>query len=162
MGLRREGREAAIQLLFAHDLHEGVGEKTDFEQKAFWDLHEGSEKVRALAEEMCAGTRARLKEIDEKLNEALHNFTTEKLADVDRNILRLAIYELMATEVPVPVIINEAVEIAKRFSTNTSGRFVNGTIDRLAKDLRPQEVAARPDKPRRKPELVRGGLDMLE
>jgi transcription antitermination protein NusB len=144
MGLRREGREAAIQLLFAHDLHEGAGEKTDFEQQAFWDLHQGSQKVRHIAEEMASGVRARQVEIDRLLNDVLHNFSAEKLADVDRNILRLGVYELLATDVPVPVVINEAVEIAKKFSTSQSGKFVNGIIDRLGKDIRKD----RPDPPK--------------
>jgi transcription antitermination protein NusB len=144
MGLRREAREAAIQLLFAHDIHEGAGEKSDFEQRAFWDLHQGSDKVRAIAEEMATGVRNQLPKIDEQLNAVLHNFTAEKLADVDRNILRLGVYELMFTDVPVPVVINEAVEIAKKFSTAQSGKFVNGIIDRLGKDLRKD----RPDPPK--------------
>jgi transcription antitermination protein NusB len=144
MGLRREGREAAIQLLFAHDLHDGVGEKTPFELQAFWELHQGSAKVRALAEQMADGVREHLVTIDQHLNTVLHNFTTERLADVDRNILRLGIYELLLSDVPVPVIINEAVEIAKKFSTQQSGRFVNGIIDKLGKEIRKD----RPDAPK--------------
>ena len=142
MGLRREGREAAIQLLFAHDLH--AGEKSEQERNAFWELHQGSAKVRALAEQMAQGVLTRMAEIDAQLNTVMHNFTSEKLADVDRNILRLGIYELIATDVPVPVVINEAVEIAKKFSTNKSGKFVNGIIDRLGKEIRKD----RPDPPK--------------
>jgi N utilization substance protein B len=144
MGLRREGREAAIQLLFAYDLHDSAGEKTPFEVEAFWELHQGSAKVRALAQEMSNGVREHLPAIDLHLNSVLHNFTTERLADVDRNILRLGIYELMLSDVPVPVVINEAVEIAKKFSTQQSGRFVNGIIDKLGKEIRKD----RPDAPR--------------
>jgi transcription antitermination protein NusB len=142
MGLRREGREAAIQLLFAQDLH--PGEKSAQERAAFWELHQGSEKVRALADQLADGVLSKLQEVDKHLNAALHNFTSEKLADVDRNILRLAVYELLATDVPVPVVINEAVEIAKKFSTTQSGKFVNGIIDRLGKQIRKD----RPDPPK--------------
>lgn len=142
MGLRREGREAAIQLLFAHDLHSG--EKSDQERRAFWELHQGSDKVRQLAEQLAEGVLSQLTQIDQHLNTVLHNFTSEKLADVDRNILRLGIYELLSTDVPVPVVINEAVEIAKKFSTHKSGRFVNGIIDRLGKEIRKD----RPDPPK--------------
>ena len=131
MGRRREGREAAAQYLFAHEIQAaeaGVGDE------AFWDLHMAKKGARAYAESLVKGVIAHLPEIDRCIEGALENYSMIRLAGVDRNILRVAVYELNhAADAPPPVVINEAIEIAKKFGTSDSGKFVNGILDRIAK-----------------------------
>ncbi len=142
MGKRREGREAAVQFLFAHDLH---GEHTPEEQEAFWEIHSAKPSVREHAETLARGVLAHREEIDALIAPVLKNFRLERLAHVDRNILRLAVHELLhLPEVPAPVILNEAIEIAKSLGAGESGGFVNGILDQIAR-------STRPDAPRRKP-----------
>lgn len=82
-------------------------------------------------------------EIDERLAAIVENFSPERIDPIDRAVLRLGAWELLyAQEIPVPVIINEAIELAKRFGTTDSGRFVNGILDRIAKDARPSTAEA--------------------
>lgn len=135
MGKRREGREAAVQFLFAHDLH---GEHTPEEQEAFWSIHNAKTSVRQHAETLARGVLAHREEIDALIAPVLQNFRLERVANVDRNILRLAVYELLhQPEVPAPVILNEAIEIAKSLGAGESGGFVNGILDQIAKRTRP-------------------------
>ena len=139
MGKRREGREAAVQFLFAHELH---SEHTEAEQNAFWDIHSAKPKVRAYAEELIRGVLAHLTEIDAVISPVVENFRIERLANVDRNILRVAVHELMhVPDVPAPVIMNEAIEVAKNLSGTDSGAFVNGVLHRIGKQLRPKKAA---------------------
>ncbi len=136
MGKRREGREAAVQFLFAHELH---SEHTLEEQDAFWGIHNAKTSVRAYAETLIRGVLAHLTEIDEVIEPIVQNFRIERLANVDRNILRLAVYELQhVPEVPAPVIINEAIEIAKNLGGNESGSFVNGVLHKIGQQIRPR------------------------
>ncbi len=135
MGLRREGREAAVQFLFAHDLQ--AGNLSEEERAAFWDIHSAKRGARGFAEQLVKGVLSRLQEIDERIATATQNFSIERLGNVDRNILRLAIYELVALpDVPPPVVINEAIEIAKKFASAESASFVNGVLDRISRDLK--------------------------
>lgn len=142
MSKRREGRETAIQLLFSKDF-QPAREGCDVE--AFFDLHNAEPSVRKHAEELFQGVMEHHEDIDRRLSSALENFSIERLAAVDRNILRLAVYEMFhCPGVPPIVAINEAIEIAKRFGNPDSGRFVNGVLDRLKKDLtRPLREANR-------------------
>lgn len=134
MGKRREGREAAIQFLFARDLQ---GEQKVDDSEVFWTLHSAKTSTRAFAENLIKGVQANQVEIDEHITHALQNFRLERLAAVDRNVLRVASYELLhCPDVPTPVILNEAIDIAKALSAGESGSFVNGVLDRLAKTLR--------------------------
>lgn len=135
MGKRREGRQAAIQYLFAHDLH---GEVSDLERKAFWELHNAKPKVREYAEDLLNGILVYRDEIDERIMERLENYSFERVGTVDRNILRVAVYELLhRKEVPVRVVINEAVEIARELGDTQTRVFVNGILDRIAREVRP-------------------------
>ncbi len=133
MSKRREGRETAIQLLFSRDFTPpGAVHEVD----AFFDIHSAGPKIREHAIQLYHGVTANLEAIDQRLVGCLENFSLERLAGVDRNILRLAIYEMFhRTDVPPIVAINEAIEISKRFGTPDSGRFVNGVLDRLKQDL---------------------------
>lgn len=134
MGRRREGREAAVQFLFCHEInHDGIGPES---LDRFFSLRNASATVRAFATELIHGVVAALPEIDPLLDRIAENYELHRISAVDRNILRLAAYEILhADAVPPVVSINEAIEIAKRFGTEESGRFVNGVLDRLRKEL---------------------------
>lgn len=134
MGKRREGREAAIQFLFARDLQ---GEQKVDDSEVFWTLHSAKTSTRAFAESLIKGVLEHQEEIDGHIVGIVENFRLERLAAVDRNVLRVAAYELLhCPAVPTPVILNEAIDIAKALSAGESGSFVNGVLDRLAKALR--------------------------
>lgn len=136
MGKRREGREAAVQFLFASELH---GEHSPEEQEAFWTVHNAKNSVRTYAESLVLGVKTHVQQIDETIAPVLENFRIERLAAVDRNILRLAVYELMfVPDVPAPVVINEAIEIAKALGAGESGSFVNGILHKVAQKARPK------------------------
>lgn len=138
-GKRREGRQAAMQYLFANDLH---GIVSDAEREAFWEMHMAKGMVRAHAEELVKGIQSHQREVDDLIASVLENFSFERLGVVDRNILRLGAYELLHTDVPRPVVINEAIEIASSFGDTKTKRFVNGILDRLAKMLPPRVAPA--------------------
>lgn len=132
MGKRREGREAALQFLFSHDLNTRLDDR---DAEAFWVLRRTSPSVRAFAEELIAGVRSHLETLDTLIAPALDNFDIERVSAVERNILRIALFEMThLQEIPAAVTINEAIEIAKRFGGNESGRFVNGVLDRIRRD----------------------------
>ena len=147
MGKRREGREAAVQFLYQLDLHD---EKVAGDSADFWDLRAGPDnatataKTRAFAEQLVHGVNEHREVIDGRIKECTANYELHRLAAVDRNILRVAIFELLhSLDVAPVVIINEAIEIAKKFGTEKSGGFVNGVLDRIKKDLsRPAREAA--------------------
>ena len=127
MGRRREGRETAVQFLFAHDVHEGAGNPSAEEQNGFWELHSASKSIREFAEHLIKGVLQHLPEVDARIGKACENFSLERIGGVERNILRLGIYELIHTPaLPSAIIINEGIEIAKKFCASDSSRFVNG------------------------------------
>ena len=142
MGLRRDGREAAVQFLYQVDTHRPA----DIEKALaeFWSQNDAAKNVREFADGLIHGALAKMPEVDVKIRALADNWDFERLAVVDRNILRLAIYEMLfCPEIPPVVSINEAIEIAKKFSTAESGKFVNGLLDRAKKDLlRPARQAA--------------------
>jgi N utilization substance protein B len=134
MGLRRDGREAAIQFLYQVDTHRPGN--IDEALKAFWKQTDETKAVCDFADDLLRGVLAKLPEVDAKIRALADNWDFERLAAVDRNILRLAIYEMLfRPEIPPVVSINEAIEIAKKFSTAESGKFVNGLLDRVKQDL---------------------------
>jgi len=133
MGKRRRAREAAIQYHFWRDLQRGASpEKID----DFFELCPVKPTVREFAQPLIEGMVAHLAEIDERIRRYSENFDFNRIAAVDRNILRLAIYEMLCRDdIPPVVSINEAIELAKTFGGAESGRFVNGILDRVRKDL---------------------------
>jgi len=146
MGKRREGREAAVQFLYQLDLN---GQELTVGSLEFWSLRcapgtTPPAKTQAYTKELVDGVCSRLTEIDEHIKRLAANYELNRLAAVDRNILRLAIYEMLfCPDVPPVVSINEAIEIAKRFGGEDSGRFVNGVLDRVRSELkRPARTAA--------------------
>jgi len=131
MGTRRRARELALQLLYQFELTDASPEEM---QAGFEEWSNAGEAVREFADKLLRGTLDRIEEIDQELVHQTTHWRLERLAAVDRNILRLAMYELMfETETPHAVVIDEAIEIAKRFGTKDSGRFVNGVLDGFVK-----------------------------
>jgi N utilization substance protein B len=164
MGHRREARERAVQFLFQHDLN--PPDKLDEALDQFWD----SQRAPAIAEEkgpaswgqknelppasadelatrefadgLIRGVVEHRPELDQRITQFAQNWDLKRMAVVDRNILRLAIYEMyFRQDIPPVVSINEAVDIAKKFSTADSGKFVNGILDRIKGELlRPARI----------------------
>jgi transcription antitermination protein NusB len=136
MGKRRKAREVALQFLYQLDLHsEHDPSRHDDE---FWERHPVDPDTRAFADALVRGTKINQGKIDQVLSQFAEHWDLERMAVVDRNILRLAAYEILWTgEVPPKVAINEAIEIAKKFGTKESSRFINGVLDRVHKELRP-------------------------
>lgn len=164
MGQRREARERAVQFLFQHDVN--PPENLDWALDQFWNSQQNAaiaeEKgganwgqkielpppstaeaaVRLFADPLIRGTLENRTALDEKIKHYAQNWDLHRMAVVDRNILRLAIYEMLHREdIPPVVSINEAVDIAKKFSTEDSGKFVNGILDKVKGDLlRPARI----------------------
>jgi len=158
---RRHGREWALQMLFQADLNPGQ----DIEETipTFWrqqwtykveemrdkdpdvEIDTGGEsiedliapqKIRLFAEDLVRGVRQNLTAIDNRLDPYLENWPMHRMGSIERNVLRLAFYEMLFTpEVPRPVVLNEAIDLAKYFSNADAGRFVNGILDKLNKEL---------------------------
>jgi N utilization substance protein B len=144
-GKRRAARELAIQFLYQHDMS-GGGSLAE-ELPLFWTTQQDiNDAAREFAEELIRGAMEQRDVINEKIEKYTQNWELQRIAAVDRNILRLAIYEMLfRDDIPPVVSINEAVDIAKKFSTPESGAFVNGILDRLKADLtRPARTAVNP------------------
>ena len=143
MGKRREGREVALQLLFHWDLNvQKAPQAPDLD--LFWELRNVIAGVRSFAMTVLNGVIAHQATIDSKITKYTANYELKRISAVDRNILRMAIYEMLyAVDVPPIVAINEAIDIAKKFGTEESGKFVNGVLDRVKLDLdRPLRTAS--------------------
>ena len=127
MGLRRRGRELALQMLYQHEL---AGTDVEAMIVSFDELQQAPPATREFAVSLARGVIAQLHDLDTRLVDQADNWRLERMAAVDRNILRLAMYELMyAGDTPPAVVIDEAVEIAKRFGSERSSQFVNGVLD---------------------------------
>ncbi len=159
MATRRHGREWALQMLVQADLNPGMD--LDNTIPKFWqqqwtcrmdekrdrgeEIQENSAspadqvaplKIRIFAETLVRGVISKLDELDVKIEEYAKNWALYRIGSVERNVLRLAFYELLyCPDVPAPVVLNEAIDLAKYFSNAEAGRFVNGILDRLNKDL---------------------------
>jgi N utilization substance protein B len=158
MGQRREARERAVQFLFQHDLNPPENLEESLEH--FWGTQQASaiaeEKgaatwgqkaespapttqevsTRLFADKLIRGVIERRDELDARIKQYAENWDIHRMAVVDRNILRLAIFEMLHREdIPPIVSINEAIDIAKKFSTQDSGKFVNGILDKVKGEL---------------------------
>jgi N utilization substance protein B len=134
MGTRRKSRELALQMLFQAD----VGRQSiDEVRQSFWTERAGiSDDVRGFADDLFRVAVERGGEIDQLIERHTANWRMDRMATVDRNILRSGVAELLAfPATPRPVIINEALEIARRFSSPESVQFINGVLDSVARDL---------------------------
>lgn len=133
MGARHKAREYALQMLYQA---EASGAPIADVLSLFWTDRDVPAEVRAFAERLASGTAAARTSIDALLSKSLENWRLERLALVDRNVLRLAVYEFLhEPETPPVVVIDEAIEVAKRFGGEDSGQFVNGILDSLRKKL---------------------------
>jgi transcription antitermination factor NusB len=136
MGRRRKARELALQFLYqldVHDVDDPAAQDADF-----WVEHAADGDTRSYVRTLVSGTKTHQPKIDELLRQVTEHWDLERMAVVDRNILRLAVYELgWEHDVPPKVAINEAIEIAKKFGTRESSRFINGVLDRVGKEVRP-------------------------
>jgi N utilization substance protein B len=164
MGKRREARERAVQFLFQYDLN--PPDDLDAALEEFWESQRAAviavekgparwgqpvrippptaaeAEVQRFAEPLVRGTIQHREEIDALIKKHAKNWAFHRIAAVDRNVLRLAIYEMLhRDDIPPVVSINEAVDIAKKFSTEDSGRFVNGILDKVKSELmRPARI----------------------
>ena len=135
MGSRRKARECALQMLFAADFAKAVPEEV---LKTYWvELGDADveETAREFATRLAAGTLSRLETLDERIRSRAEHWRIPRMAIVDRNILRLAVYEFLYEPTPRTVAINEALEIARRFSTYEATQFINGILDAIKRDL---------------------------
>ena len=149
MATPREVREAAMQLLFAHDLH---GELRETDMAAYWELHNADAGLRKRAENLARDVSEKLAQIDGLIAGATQNYAFDRINVVDRNIMRIAVFELLhRRDVPPRVVMNEAIEIARKFATEESGRFVNGVVDRIAKSSLGPEALLRREGPGKHP-----------
>lgn len=134
MGTRRKSRELALQMLFQSDMG-----KQDAEQvrKVFWsERKEMDESVRGFADDIFRVATDRAVDIDQVIEKHAANWRMERMAAVDRNVMRAAVAELLGfPQTPAPVVINEALEIARKFSSPEAVNFINGVLDSIAKDL---------------------------
>ena len=130
MSDRRKARELALQMLFHFEFN-----KSDSQwMNTFWDIHPAVPSVRDFAERLATGVLRNQKTIDELIEKHTKYWTLDRITVVDRNILRIAICQLMVMgDIPGNVILNEAIEIAKRYGHEASGAFVNGVLDHIFK-----------------------------
>ena len=128
MGIRRKGRELAVQLLYTWDITDrGVLEVLE----SVGRLNRADDEAKSLAHVLFEGTVHRVAEIDALIADYSDNWRISRMAVVDRNVIRLALYEWMQSETPKKVIIDEALEITKRFSSPDAVQFVNGVLDAI-------------------------------
>lgn len=134
MGARRKARECALQMLFQYDLSR---QPIDELIGTYWgELAEAGEDVQEFANELTAGVIAHIAELDERIRLRAEHWRIPRMAIVDRNLLRLAVYEFVyQATTPKTVAINEALEIARRFSTHEATQFVNGILDAIKRDM---------------------------
>jgi N utilization substance protein B len=131
---RRRAREYALQVLFQIDFKGKEVNNKDLED--FWSDKQESEDVKKFAEDLVRGTIKSLEDIDSRIEKVAENWVLKRMAAVDRNILRFAVYEILyRKDIPSAVTINEALEIAKKFSSSEAAPFINGILDRLAKEV---------------------------
>ena len=131
MGARRKARELALQMLFQHDMS---GNEPAMIVTTFDDLQKSKPNTREFAVRIFQGTVDHLAEIDDMIQAQAENWRLSRMAVVDRNIIRMSVYEFMhENDTPKLVIIDEAIEIAKKFGTQKSSQFINGILDGILK-----------------------------
>src|ERR671910_687685 len=139
MGSRRKARECALQMLFAADVAEMPADDV---VRSYWaELGESDldQTAREFATRLAARTLSNLELLDERIRSRAEHWRISRMAVVDRNILRLAVYEFLYEPTPRTVAINEALEIARRFSTYEATQFINGILDAIKRDLDEQQ-----------------------
>ena len=134
MGTRRNSREIALQFLFQEDFTLVPDQQYGYDLaerfELFCSLFQVNKKARSYALELLQGVSAEIARLDLLIGEAATNWRLERIAPIERNLLRIAVYEMMEKDdVPPQVAINEAVEIAKRYAGEDSPKFINGVLD---------------------------------
>jgi len=145
MGQRRKAREMAVQCLYSLEFAEATREYREYgmlneypEILASLSSAEGinpSSSVYAFADELVKNTIINVEDVEAEIDKHTDNWTLESIAHLDRSILSVAVYELLFTDTPAAVVINEAIEIAKRFCSEHTGKFINGILDAIHRDL---------------------------
>ena len=133
MGSRRKAREYALQMLFQWDItHDSIEQIVS----TFWEGQDEPEETRVFAEKLASGAIANVEKIDGLVARHAENWRLDRMAVVDRNILRLATFEfLFDAETSKAIVINEAIEVARRFSAQASPQFINGILDSIRKEV---------------------------
>ena len=143
MSTRSRARQVVLQVLFQYDLNE---ESATEQQQQFVNTRlNNAEGLVRFATQLVGGVRGNQAELDAAAQAAANNWSVPRMAVTDRNILRLGAYELIHTDTPASVVINEAIELAKRFGSNQSSGFVNGILDRVLKSAKPEAVSESAD-----------------
>lgn len=140
MGTRRKARECALQMLFAADV---AKTSSDVLTRDYWNELGEPEldgDTREFANRLSVNTLRELKIVDERIRSRAEHWRIERMAIVDRNVLRLAVYEFLYEPTPYTVVINEALEIARRFSTFEATQFINGILDAIKHDLEKEDA----------------------
>ena len=140
MGTRRNSREVALQFLYQEDFTLGPDQQYGYDLverfELFCSLFQVNKKARPYALELLQGVSAEIQRLDLLISEAATNWRLERIAPTERNLLRIAVYEMLErADVPPQVAINEAVEIAKRFAGEDSPKFINGVLDSVKSKL---------------------------
>src|SRR3990170_4958992 len=131
MGARRKARELALQMLFQHDMG---GNQPDQIIGTFEELQKSKANTREFATKIFKGTVDNLETIDDMIQNQAENWRLSRMAAVDRNIIRMSVYEFLhENDTPKLVIIDEAIEIAQKFGTQKSSQFINGILDGILK-----------------------------
>jgi N utilization substance protein B len=128
MSSRSKARQLALQMLYQKDLNEDVGLDTMREKIGERIEHEDYAQF---AYDLCVNVLERRAQLDEKIVAVAENWALDRMAPTDRNALRIGAYELLFTETPPRVVIDEAIEMAKLYGSENSSQFVNGILDRL-------------------------------
>jgi N utilization substance protein B len=132
MTLRRKSREFALQMLFEWDM---TRQEPAHIERLFWKSAPAAASTREFANQLFEGTVKDAEALDPLVAKFAQNWRLERIAAIDRNILRLAIYELRAATAPATVVIDEALELAKKFSSAEAPAFLNGVLDAARKSL---------------------------
>ena len=131
MSRRSRARAIVLQILYQDDLNPTQPE--DVKIRFVNSRLKNNQNLVEFADQLIVGVRQHREELDEKLSKIADNWRLSRMAATDRNVLRLGAYELLHTDTPPPVVINEAIELARRYGTDQSAQFVNGVLDRLLK-----------------------------
>jgi N utilization substance protein B len=137
VSLRRKSREFALQMLFQWDM--SPQEPAKLEAK-FWRAAKAADSTRAFANQLYEGAAKEVAALDELIVKHAENWRFERLAAIDRAVLRLAIHELRVADAPYRVVLNEAVDLAKKYSSEESGAFVNGILDAVHKSMENKQL----------------------
>tara|TARA_B110000495_G_scaffold202832_1_gene224159 strand:+ start:1850 stop:2287 length:438 start_codon:yes stop_codon:yes gene_type:complete len=135
MSRRSRAREIVLQVLYQDDLN--TDQPEDIRLRFMNARLNQNRSLVEFAEDLLAGVRRNRDVVDQQLEEIARNWKLSRMAATDRNVLRLGAYEILFTETPDRVVINEAIELAKRYGTNNSSQFVNGVLDRLMNNRPP-------------------------